>query len=69
MLDTSDIKISTGSACDSKSIKSSRVLKSIGLTDEEAMRVIRITLSDDILYKDIHKTIEEIEKAIKLIEL
>ena len=69
MLDISDIKISTGSACDSKSIKSSRVLKSTGLTDEEAMKTIRITLSDDILYKDIHNTIEEIGKAIKLIEL
>lgn len=68
MLDISDIKVSTGSACNSKSIEPSYVLKSIGLTDEEAMKTIRISLSDDITYQDIDKVIDEIDKAIKLIE-
>ena len=67
-LDLSDIQIGVGSACNSQSIAPSYVLKAIGLTDEQAMRTIRISLSDDITYEDIDKVIEEIDKAIKLIE-
>ena len=68
ILDMSDIQISTGSACNSHSIQPSYVLKEIGLTDDQAMRTIRITLSNDITYEDIDKVIEEIDKAIRLIE-
>lgn len=67
-LHISDIQIGVGSACNSHSIEPSYVLKAIGLTNEQAMRTIRITLSDDITYKDIDKVIEEIDKAIRLIE-
>lgn len=67
-LDSSDIQISTGSACNSKAIEPSYVLKAIGLTDEEAMRTIRITWFDDITYSEIDYAVEEIEKAIKIIE-
>lgn len=69
MLDMSGIAISTGSACNSKSIEPSYVLKAIGLTDEEAMKTVRFTLHDNITYEDIDNTIEEIRKAIKIIEL
>lgn len=68
LLDMSSIFISTGSACNSKSIEPSYVLKEVGLSDDEAMRTIRITLADDITYEDIDKVINEIDKAIKLIE-
>lgn len=69
MLDMSDIQISTGSACNSKEIKPSHVLKAIGLSDEESMKTIRITIPDDITYEEIEYVIDEIKKAIKLIEL
>lgn len=69
ILDTSNIYISTGSACNSKSIEPSYVLKAIGLTDEEAFSTIRITLPDDIVYDDINKALSEIEKAIKLLSI
>lgn len=69
MLDMSNIKVSVGSACNSKSIEPSYVLKAIGLNDEEAMRSVRFTISDDITYEQIDYVINEIEKAIKLIEL
>lgn len=69
MLDMSDIQISTGSACNSKEIKPSHILKAIGLSDEEAMKTIRITLPDDITYEEIDYVIEEIRKAIKVIEI
>ena len=68
MLDMSDIKISVGSACNSNSIEPSYVLKAIGLNNEQAMKTIRITLSDDITYEDIDCVVDEIGKAIKLIE-
>ena len=67
-LDLSGIHISTGSACNSLMIEPSHVLKAIGLTDEEAMRTVRFTLSEDTTFSDINYVIDEIAKAIKLIE-
>lgn len=67
-LDMSDIKISTGSACNSKEILPSHVLKAIGFSDDDAMRTIRITLPNDIAYSDINYVIDEIGKSLKLIE-
>lgn len=67
-LDVCGIQIGTGSACNSKSIEPSYVLKAIGLTDEEAMKTIRITLPHDITMDEIDVAVCEIEKAIKIIE-
>ena len=69
MFDMSDIQISTSSACNSKEIEPSHVLKAIGLNNESAMKTIRITLSDDTWYKDINDVINELDKCIKLIEI
>ena len=69
MLDMADIKVSTGSACNSHSINPSHVLKAIGLTDNGAMRTVRFSLSEDITYKDVDYVIREIDKALKIIEL
>lgn len=66
-LDMCGIQIGTGSACNSKSIEPSYVLKAIGLTDEEAMKTIRITLPHDITIDEIDIAMCEIEKAIKII--
>lgn len=68
MLDMSDIFVSTGSACNSHSIEPSYVLKAIKLTDEEAMRTIRISLPHDVTMKNIDYVVDEIEKAIKIIK-
>ena len=69
MLDISNIKISVGSACNSKSIEPSYVLKAIGLSDEDAMRSVRFSLPNDITYEEIDYVIKEIDKAIKIIEI
>ena len=69
MLDLSDVRISTGSACNASSIEASHVLKAIGLSNDEAMRSIRISISDDTTYKDINDVVEEIDKCIKIIEV
>ena len=68
MLDISNIKVSTSSACNSKSIEPSHVLKAIGLSDEEAIKSVRFTLPDDITYKEIDYVVEEIDKVIKILE-
>lgn len=68
ILDMSGVKISVGSACNASSYEPSHVLKAIGLTDEQAMRTVRFTLPDDITYGEIDKVLDEIDKAIKLIE-
>lgn len=67
-LDIDGICIGTGSACNSSSIEPSYVLKAIGLTDEESMRTIRISLPDDISYNDIDFFVDQIDKAIRIIE-
>ena len=67
MLDMSGIMVSTGSACNSHSVNPSYVLKTIGLTDEEAARVIRITISSDTSKDDIDKFVKEIERCMKII--
>ena len=69
MIETDDIYISAGSACNSYSNQPSHVLKAIGLSDEEASKTIRITLSDDITYEQVDYFINQLEKAIKLLTL
>ena len=67
MLDMADIAISAGSACDSHSVKASSVLKAIGLTDEEAAKTIRISISENLTVQEIDKVISEIDKQIKVL--
>ena len=67
LLDLCDVYISTGSACDSHSVVPSHVLTAIGLSDENAMKTIRITLSDNITMEDIDRTICNITKQIMLL--
>lgn len=65
-LEISNIFVSTGSACNSNSIVPSGVLKAIGLSDEDVMKTIRITLSEDITYEEIKNVINEINKIIMI---
>lgn len=69
MMDVEGIKISSGSACNSHSQSVSHVLKAIGLSEEEAVRTIRITLPENILGKDIREIETEFNKAIKLLSI
>ena len=68
MLDMCEIYFSSGSACNSHSAKPSYVLKAIGLSDDEAMRTIRITLPENISLDDIDKVISEFKKQIDLMQ-
>ena len=64
LLSEKGICISNGSACSANSKKSSHVLKSIGLTDDEAKETIRITFGEDNETKDVKYLAEEIEKIV-----
>jgi len=68
MLDMANIYISTGSACNSHSNKPSATLKAIGLTDEQALKTIRISLPNDnsITESNIDMFINELIKCVSL---
>lgn len=67
-LDMFGIYISSGSACNSNEIKPSYVLKAIGLTDNEIMKTIRITLPPEITKEEIDYVIDKIKKAIDVMK-
>lgn len=67
MLDLDDIQCSAGSACNSRSKQPSYVLKALGLTDEEAARSVRFTISSDITYEAIDYVVEKVVKIMKII--
>lgn len=64
MLDLKGVCISTASACSQTSKEPSHVLKAIGLSDEDAMNTIRITLSKDISKEDIDYTVNTIKSEV-----
>lgn len=64
MLSIDGIYVSAGSACNSSSNKPSYVLETIGLSDDEINRTIRISLSDDIDKKTIDIVVEHMKTTI-----
>jgi cysteine desulfurase len=63
-LDEAGIYASAGSACSAKSSEPSHVLRSIGLTDEQARSSIRFSLGRDTTPQDIEKTIASIQRNL-----
>ncbi len=66
-LDAKGIASSTGSACSSKSLKPSYVLKAIGLKDEDANSCVRLTLSKYTTEKEIDYVLDNLSKIIKFL--
>lgn len=67
-LDVDDIQIGTGSACNSRSVKPSHVLKAMGRTDDECAQSIRITIPNDMSMDDIDEVVKSIEQGIKMLK-
>jgi cysteine desulfurase len=64
MLDTDSICISTGSACNSKSVEPSYVMRAIGVPDDYIYGVVRITLGDDTTQEQVDYLIQCMKKHI-----
>lgn len=65
-MDLCDVYISTGSACNSKSIEPSPVLSAIGLGDD-AYNSIRITFPVGITKEEIDEVVGEMDRQIKIL--
>jgi len=68
ILDLKGICVSTGSACTSGANKPSYVLKSIGLTDEQALSSLRISYGHNNTLSDVQKIIDSIYYAYNKIK-
>ncbi len=64
LLDRDGIATSTGSACSSKTLEPSHVLKAMGLDDLEAHSSLRVSLGRDTDEKDIDYLVVSLKKAI-----
>lgn len=67
-LDSQDILISTGAACQSGSLEPSRVLKAFGLTDEQALSTVRISTCLDNTVEEINHTVDKITDYINMVK-
>lgn len=65
LLNQKGIATSTGSACSSKTLEASHVLKAMGLPDLEAHSSLRVSLGRSTDKKDIDKFLVELKEVIK----
>ena len=63
-----DICISTGSACNSKSIHISHVLSAMGIHEDDARGTIRMSLSKYNEFKEINIFVDELQKAVAIMK-
>jgi cysteine desulfurase len=63
-LDMEGIGVSTGSACSSKSLEPSHVLKAIGLTNQEAQGSLRISIGRYTTKKEINYLFKKLPKIV-----
>ena len=68
LLDMNEICVSSGSACDSKSVQASSVLKAIKVPDDYIHGTIRITLSDDITFDELDYAYEKIIQGVRRLQ-
>ena len=71
LLDMKGVQVSAGSACSSGQKEPSRILKAIGLTDEEAFSTIRISISTDTTTEECNefvKILGQCLESLKMIE-
>lgn len=64
LLDLAGIAVSTSSACTSKSLLPSHVLKAMGIEDEIAQGSIRVSFGTNISKSDVDHVIDEIENVV-----
>lgn len=65
LLNMKGFAISSGSACSSGDLKPSRILKAIGLSDEEANSTVRISLCKDNNFEEADAFVDALEDILK----
>ena len=68
LMDLDGVIVSAGSACSSGENVPSRVLKAIGLTDDEARSTIRISFDEFTTEKDVENLINSLVKNVKILK-
>lgn len=69
LLDLKGIQVSAGSACSAGSKKPSKVLKAIGLSDEEAFSTIRVSFGYNTTKKDIDVFVDALVECIESLQM
>ena len=64
LLDLAGICVSTASACTSKSLQPSHVLRAMGIPDEIAQGSIRISFGPNISKSDVDYVTDQIQKVV-----
>ncbi|MDR3063203.1 MAG: cysteine desulfurase NifS [Methanobrevibacter sp.] len=64
LLDGKGICVATGSACSSKKLEASPVLKAIGLEDVDSHGSLRLTFGSENTPEDVDKTVEVIKESV-----
>ena len=68
LMDLDGVIVSAGSACSSGENVPSRILKAIGLTDDEARSTIRISFDEFTTEKDVENLINSLTKNVKILK-
>ena len=68
LMNIDGVIVSAGSACSSGENVPSRVLKAIGLTDDEARSTIRISFDEYTTEKDVENLIESLVKNVQILK-
>lgn len=68
LMNLNGVIVSAGSACSSGEEKPSRILKAIGLSDEDAKSTIRISFNEFTTEDDINKLVESLEENILILK-
>jgi cysteine desulfurase len=61
------VAISSGSACHSGQMKPSCVLKNMGLSDEDALSSVRLSIGKDNTGAEVKEAVEMISEAVRLL--
>lgn len=69
LLDLKGIQVSAGSACSAGSKKPSKVLKAIGLSDEEAFNTIRVSFGYNTTKKDVDVFVDALVECIESLQM
>ena len=69
LLDMKDVQVSAGSACSSGTKEPSRILKIIGLTDEEAYSTVRISIGTDTTPEECDEFVSILGKCLSILKI